>query len=113
MTPQPVKILSDFKLTCTNFRGIEGIKVALTAGEKNSTSDIVVKCKMRAAPIYECFVNTIKVDEGFKLINESLKAIEAEIKKQEGNFLLMNKVLFILYRFILLEKIMRKKWSNS
>ena len=43
MTPQPVKIFSDFKLTCTNYEGIEAIKSALTEGEKVSNNDIVVK----------------------------------------------------------------------
>ena len=43
MTPQPVKIFSDFKLTCTNFEGIEAIKSALLEGEKVSINDIVVK----------------------------------------------------------------------
>jgi len=91
MTPQPVKIFSDFKLTCTNYEGIEAIKKALAEGEKTSTKDILVKCRIRAAPIYECFTNTIKIDEGFKIINESLRAIEAEIKKRQGNFLLNTK----------------------
>jgi translation initiation factor 2 subunit 1 len=43
MTPQPVKIFSDFKLTCTNYEGIEAIKSALAEGEKISYNDIVVK----------------------------------------------------------------------
>lgn len=99
MTPQPVKIFSDFKLTCTNYEGIEGIKAALSEGERVSTNEISVKvqffkgkCRIRAAPIYECFTNTIKIDEGFKVINEALKTIEAEIKKRQGNFLLNTKV---------------------
>ena len=45
MTPQPVKIFSDFKLTCTNYEGIEGIKHALTEGEKLSNSEIIVKVR--------------------------------------------------------------------
>ena len=43
MTPQPVKIFSDFKLTCTNYEGIEAIKSALNEGEKVSSKDIIVK----------------------------------------------------------------------
>lgn len=103
MTPQPVKIFSDFKLTCTTFLGIEAIKSALAEGEKVSNNDIIVKvlqfliqCRIRAAPIYECFTNTIKIDEGFKAINEALRAIETEIKKKQGAFLLNTKVVFFL-----------------
>jgi translation initiation factor 2 subunit 1 len=40
---QPVKIFSDFKLTCTNYEGIEAIKAALSEGEKVSTNEISVK----------------------------------------------------------------------
>jgi translation initiation factor 2 subunit 1 len=43
MTPQPVKIFSDFKLTCTNYEGIEAIKGALSEGEKVSTNEISIK----------------------------------------------------------------------
>jgi translation initiation factor 2 subunit 1 len=43
MTPQPVMIFSDFKLTCTNYEGIEAIKAALSEGEKVSTNEISVK----------------------------------------------------------------------
>jgi hypothetical protein len=53
---------------------------------------VFTQCRIRAAPIYECFTNTIKIDEGFKAINEALKAIEADIKKKQGNFLLSTKV---------------------
>ena len=46
MTPQPVKIYSDFKLTCTNFEGIEAIKSALAEGEKVGNNEIVVKVRL-------------------------------------------------------------------
>jgi len=91
MTPLPLKISSAFELTCCHYEGIEAIKLALTEGEKLSTNDVVVKCRIIAAPLYECYTNTIKAEEGFKVISEAVKRIEAEIMKKQGDFVLKTK----------------------
>lgn len=43
MIPEPVKIRSDFKLTCYKFEGIDAIKAALLEGEKLSTAETPIK----------------------------------------------------------------------
>ena len=45
MIPEPVKIRSDFKLTCYKFEGIDAIKAALLEGEKLSTAETPIKVK--------------------------------------------------------------------
>ena len=45
MIPEPVKIRTDFKLTCYKFQGIDAIRAALMEGEKLSTKDIQIKVK--------------------------------------------------------------------
>jgi len=91
MIPQPVKIRSDFKLTCFTYEGIDAIKFALSEGEKLSTTEIPIKLKIIGAPIYECYTITVKQLEGLNLVNKALKAVENAIKQRSGVFLLNNK----------------------
>ena len=87
MVPQPVKIRAEFSLTCYKFEGIDAIKYALMQGEKLSTPEIKIKCRVISSPSYECSLMTINKTEGLKLINQALKTIESCIKEKEGNFL--------------------------
>ena len=66
---QPVKIRSDFELTCYSFEGIEAIKESLLNGEKRGTKDISIKFRIIGSPFYECSVVTINKKKDWKLWN--------------------------------------------
>jgi translation initiation factor 2 subunit 1 len=95
MVPKPVKIRSEFKLTCFKFEGIEAIRYALIEGERVSTNEIPIKFRVQGSPIYECTAETINKSEGLKLMGEALKKVEASIRLREGNFLLQVKPTII------------------
>ena len=88
MVPQPVKIRSDFKLTCYTFQGIDAIKEALLNGEKKGTEAIPIKFRVIGSPLYECSVSTINKKEGIDVMNSALAEVEKTIKEKGGNFLL-------------------------
>lgn len=88
MVPQPVKIRSDFKLTCYTFEGIDAIREALLNGEKKGTEDIPIKFRVIGSPLYECSVSTINKNEGINIMNQALAEVEKTIKTKGGNFLL-------------------------
>ena len=56
----PIKIRTDFKLTCFNIDGIEAIKEALLKGEKKSTENIQIKLSIIKAPLYRCILTTMQ-----------------------------------------------------
>ena len=87
LVAQPVKIRSDFKITCYTFEGVDAIKEALLNGEKKGTKEIPIKFKIIGSPLYECCVSTIDKNEGIKILNEALVEVEKTIKAKGGNFL--------------------------
>jgi translation initiation factor 2 subunit 1 len=63
LTPQPIKLRADIELTCYTPAGIDAIKKALRAGEKQSTEAVPIKAKLVAPPLYVLTTNsTDKVD---------------------------------------------------
>jgi len=79
LSPQPVKIMAEFEVTCFEVEGIEGIKAALLAGEALSTNEIPLKVNLVAPPKYVISTNTIKKKEAFDLIGQALEAINKTI----------------------------------
>lgn len=88
LVAQPVKIRSDFKLTCYTFEGIEAIKEALSNGEKKGTPEIPIKFRIIGSPLYECSINTINKKEGFEIMTQALDEVRKTIIAKNGNFLL-------------------------
>ena len=88
MEPQPVRIRADFKITCLTFEGIEGIKSALISGQSKGTEKIPITFKVIGSPLYECTVITPDKEEGFKVVESSIKEVERVIKEKGGNFLM-------------------------
>ena len=88
LVAQPVKIRSDFKLTCYTFQGIEAIKEALANGEKKGTLEIPIKFRIIGSPLYECSISTIDKKEGIKVMTQALEEVRKTIQAKEGNFLL-------------------------
>lgn len=88
LVPQPVKIRSDFKLTCYTFEGIDAIKESLLNGEKKGTKSIPIKFRVIGSPLYECSVSTINKKEGIDVMNSALQEVKKSIEAKGGNFLL-------------------------
>ena len=57
LTPQPIKLRADIELTCYTPAGIDAIKKALRAGEKQSTDAVPIKAKLVAPPLYVLSTN--------------------------------------------------------
>jgi len=69
LTPQPIKLRADIELTCYTPAGIDAIKKALKAGEKQSTEAVPIKAKLVAPPLYVLSTNaTDKVCVFFSLL---------------------------------------------
>ena len=71
LTPQPIKIRADIELTCYTPAGIDAIKKALRAGEKESTDAVPIKARLVAPPLYVLSTNaTDKVWLSFRIMNQ-------------------------------------------
>lgn len=57
LTPQPIKLRADIELTCYTTAGIDAIKKALRAGEKESNATVPIKAKLVAPPLYVLSTN--------------------------------------------------------
>lgn len=57
LTPQPIKLRADIELTCYTPAGIDAIKKALRAGEKESNETVPIKAKLVAPPLYVLSTN--------------------------------------------------------
>ena len=57
LTPQPIKLRADIELTCYMPAGIDAIKRALRAGEKESNETVPIKAKLVAPPLYVLSTN--------------------------------------------------------
>ena len=57
LTPQPIKLRADIELTCYTPAGIDAIKKALRAGEKQSSDAVPIKAKLVAPPLYVLSTN--------------------------------------------------------
>lgn len=88
LVPKPVKIRSDFKITCYTFEGSDAIKESLINGEKKGTKEIPISIRYIGSPLYECSVETINKKEGFEIINAALAEVKKSIEEKGGNFLL-------------------------
>lgn len=57
LTPQAIKLRADIELTCYTPAGIDAIKKALKAGEKQSNELVPIKAKLVAPPLYVLSTN--------------------------------------------------------
>lgn len=57
LTPQAIKLRADIELTCYTPAGIDAIKKALRAGEKQSNETVPIKAKLVAPPLYVLSTN--------------------------------------------------------
>lgn len=88
LTPQAIKLRADIEVTCYEYEGIDAVKAALTAGEECSTEESGIKIKLVAPPLYVVTTACLSKDSGITALNKALAAVESEIKKRKGNYVL-------------------------
>lgn len=84
LTPQPIKIRSDIEVGCYAYEGIDAVKAALRAGLALSTEALPVKINLIAPPLYVVTTTTLDKDRGIDLVQRTVAAIDAEIKRHDG-----------------------------
>jgi len=84
LTPQPVKVRTDFEVTCFSYAGIDAIKGALTAGMNCGTEINPITCRLIAPPLYVMTCNTLDQDFGIQLLQGALDKVKAEINAAKG-----------------------------
>ncbi|EKX53378.1 translation initiation factor 2, alpha subunit [Guillardia theta CCMP2712] len=84
LTPQPVKVRSDFEVTCFAYEGIDAIKAALLEGVKCGTEMNPISVRLIAPPLYVMTCNTLDQDVGIKLLEGALEKVKDEIIKRNG-----------------------------
>lgn len=67
LTPQPIKLRADIELTCYTPAGIDAIKKALRAGEKESSEAVPIKAKLVAPPLYVLSTNATDKVKGYRV----------------------------------------------
>jgi len=85
MTPKPVKIRADLEVTCFGYEGIDAIKAALKAGEKESTPDMPVKIKLVAPPLFVMLTTALDAKAGVATLKKACDAVSQVIKSKGGD----------------------------
>lgn len=91
LTPQAIKLRADIELTCYTPSGIDAIKKALRAGEKQSNETVPIKAKLVAPPLYVLSTNaTDKVRRTISVISRgeidsNLLSVRRSRSVGEGN----------------------------
>lgn len=88
LTPQPIKIRSDIEVTCFTYEGIEAIRHALRMAQNVTLEDVKsemeVKVKLIAPPMYVMTTNTLDKHKGIELLKNAIQVIKVEIEKKGG-----------------------------
>ncbi|CAG8648368.1 1831_t:CDS:2, partial [Scutellospora calospora] len=85
LTPQPNKIRADIEVTCFGYDGIDAIRMALRAGEACETSDMIIKVKLVAPPLYVMITNALDKNLGIEMLERAISTIQESIEKSGGN----------------------------
>ncbi|KAF9000721.1 eukaryotic translation initiation factor 2 subunit alpha [Cyathus striatus] len=91
LTPQPIKLRADIELTCYTPAGIDAIKKALRAGEKQSSEAVPIKAKLVAPPLYVLSTNATDKYAAVERLERAIEAIQSTIEEQGGNLVVKMK----------------------
>ncbi|KAF9051285.1 eukaryotic translation initiation factor 2 alpha subunit-domain-containing protein [Panaeolus papilionaceus] len=91
LTPQPIKLRADIELTCYTPAGIDAIKKALRAGEKQSTDAVPIKAKLVAPPLYVLSTNATDKYAAVDRLEKAIATIQSTIEKQGGSLIVKMK----------------------
>ncbi|KIJ58942.1 hypothetical protein HYDPIDRAFT_162871 [Hydnomerulius pinastri MD-312] len=84
LTPQPIKLRADIELTCYTPAGIDAIKKALRAGEKESNETVPIKAKLVAPPLYVLSTNATDKYAAVDRLERAIESIQGSIESQGG-----------------------------
>ena len=112
LTPQAIKLRADIELTCYTPAGIDAIKKALKAGERQSNETVPIKAKLVAPPLYVLSTNAtdkVTVPQFSHLIfltflqfaavdrlERAIEAIQSTIEDQGGSLVIKMKVSVLI-----------------
>ncbi|KDQ53339.1 hypothetical protein JAAARDRAFT_137332 [Jaapia argillacea MUCL 33604] len=84
LTPQPIKLRADIELTCYTPAGIDAIRKALKAGEKESSEAVPIKAKLVAPPLYVLSTNATDKYAAVDRLERAIESIQTTIEDQGG-----------------------------
>ncbi|KIJ15861.1 hypothetical protein PAXINDRAFT_168851 [Paxillus involutus ATCC 200175] len=91
LTPQPIKLRADIELTCYTPAGIDAIKKALRAGEKESNETVPIKAKLVAPPLYVLSTNATDKYAAVDRLERAIESIQVSIESQGGSLVVKMK----------------------
>jgi translation initiation factor 2 subunit 1 len=84
LTPQPVKIRADLEISCFAYEGVNALKEAIRAGEACSTSDVPIKVRLVAPPLYVMVTTALDKQLGIDTLERAVSRIEEVIVELGG-----------------------------
>ncbi|KAK7454615.1 hypothetical protein VKT23_011368 [Stygiomarasmius scandens] len=91
LTPQPIKLRADIEVTCYTPAGIDAIKKALKAGEKESSEAVPIKVKLVAPPLYVLSSNATDKYAAVDRLERAIESIQSTIEEQGGSLVVKMK----------------------
>jgi translation initiation factor 2 subunit 1 len=85
LTPQPTKVRADVEVTCFGYEGIDAVKEALRAAEKENTPEAHVKVKLVSPPLYVLTSQCLEKATGIGLLEKAITQIEQSIRGAGGS----------------------------
>jgi translation initiation factor 2 subunit 1 len=86
LTPQPVKIRSDFEATCFAYEGVGAIKAALNAGKAVEVGQATqpIEVRLIAPPLYVATTTSTDKEAGIQKVQEALDTIGRILEEKGG-----------------------------
>jgi len=91
LTPQPIKLRADIELTCYTPAGIDAIKKALRAGERESNEAVPIKAKLVAPPLYVLSTNATDKYAAVDRLERAIESIQTTIEDSGGSLVVKMK----------------------
>jgi len=91
LTPQAIKLRADIELTCYTPSGIDAIKRALRAGEKQSNETVPIKAKLVAPPLYVLSTNATDKFAAVDRLEKAIESIQSKIEDLGGSLVIKMK----------------------
>lgn len=91
LTPQAIKLRADIELTCYKPSGIDAIKKALRAGEKQSNDTVPIKAKLVAPPLYVLSTNATDKFAAVDRLEKAIESIQSTIEDLGGSLVIKMK----------------------
>ncbi|KAH7699647.1 eukaryotic translation initiation factor 2 subunit 1, partial [Aphelenchoides avenae] len=83
---QALKIRANIEVSCSDYDGVETVKMALAECKKFSTEEVPIKIQLYASPVYLLIAQTTDRIEGVDTVKKALNAIKNSIESFGGTF---------------------------